>query len=123
MVGVVHENNFLILPVDLVHEDIMPDMQAPESLERFFKRLSDIRVLCKFNQLLLDLAEPCGVFLPHLPECGFDFGIRDYREAHCLIFRMKSSIDGYVFPFPFESPLSASLIFFTNAGLMADSGG
>ena len=101
----------------------MPDVQAPESPERFFKGLSNLRVFCKFNQFLPDLIEPHGVFLPHFSEYGIDFGIHDYREAHCLIFRMKSSIEEYVSPFPFESPDSVSLIFFTYAGLMADSGG
>jgi hypothetical protein len=42
---------------------------------------------------------------------------------HSLIVRIKSSMEEYVFPFPFESPDSVSLIFFTEAGLMADSGG
>ena len=123
VMGIIHECNFLVFPVDLVHEDIMTDVQAPESPERFFQGLTNLRIFCKFSELLLYLAEPCRVFLPHFPEYGFDFGIRDYREVHCLIFRMKSSIEEYVFPFPFDSPDSASLIFFTYADLMTDSGG
>jgi len=123
VVGIIHESNFLVFPVDPVNKDIMPDVQVPVSLERLSKGLADLLVFCKSNQFLPDLAEPHGVLLPHFPERGLDFGIRNYREAHCLIFRMKSSIEGYVFPFPFEIPFSDSLIFCTNAGLMADSGG
>lgn len=64
VVGIIHKSNFLVFPVDLVYEDIVPDVQAPESPERFFKRLSSLRVFFKFNQFLLDLTEPRGVFLP-----------------------------------------------------------
>lgn len=113
VVGIIHKSNFLVFPVDPVNKDIMPDVQASQSPEGFFKGLSYLRIFCKFSQLLLDLSKSRGVFLPHFPECGLNFGIRDYREAHCLIFRMKSSIEEYVFSFPFESPVSASLIFFT----------
>ena len=51
------------------------------------------------------------------------FWIRDYLVGHCLIFRMNSSIEAYVFAFSFVSPVSIAFIFFTYAGLMADSGG
>jgi len=37
MVGIFHENNFPVFPVDPVYEDIIPDVRPPESYERFFK--------------------------------------------------------------------------------------
>jgi len=121
--GIVHEHDFLVFPIDPVHQDIMSDVEAPVPVQRFFQGLASLRVFCELQQFLLDLPKPRGVFLPHFPEYGLDFRIRNYRITHCLIFRMKSSIEGYVFPFPFASPEPASLIFLTYAGLIDDSGG
>jgi hypothetical protein len=36
VVGIIHKSNFLVFPVDPVHKDIMPDVQALVSLERLF---------------------------------------------------------------------------------------
>jgi hypothetical protein len=36
MMGIVHEDNFLVFLIDFVHKDKMPDMQPPESFKWFF---------------------------------------------------------------------------------------
>ena len=44
VMGIVHEKYFLVFPVDPVHQDRMPDVQAPVSFQRFFEGLADLRV-------------------------------------------------------------------------------
>ena len=111
------------LLIKFIDEDIVPDMNAPPSLHRPVKWLSDLRVLTDLLELLHYLLKAGSIFCLHLPEGCLNIRISDYCIRHSEMALIKASIDSYVFPFPFLIPASAFFTCRMNSGLMADSGG
>lgn len=101
----------------------MPEMDPPLSFERGMERFTRFRVPDKKPDLLFELFIPDRTLCPQFPAGSGKIGMNDDPEAHASISLKKSSMESYVFPFPFLISASAFFTCLINSGLIADSGG
>ena len=101
----------------------MSDVNSPLALEREMERLTRFRVFNKENDFFLELLIPCRTLGPELSAGGDQIGMNDNPVAHASISLKKSSMELYVFPFPFLISAWAFFTILINSGLIADSGG
>jgi len=93
VMGVINKGNLLLFLIDLIHQDVMPDMKATVAFQLVPERFAYLWILGKFQQFLCYLLKPHRILLGHLIKFGLDVRVRDYREGHWARDWIKSSID------------------------------
>ena len=101
----------------------MSDVNPPLALERGMERLTRFRVFNKEPDFFLELLVTCRTLGPELLAGRRQIGMNDNPVAHASISLKKSSMELYVFPFPFLISAWAFFSCLISSGLIADSGG